>query len=362
MSPKHHLPKRLNILGLSLDYNIFGKELSNAQYALGLLQGSQRKLLNSELLVSPLTAKEAKESSSIEGTVSTVSDVFLLEAGGTPKYGDTQQVANYRSALKYAMEEFSNGRKLSHSLLHRLHQILLQNVRHKGPLGKYRDEIVYIAEKETDPIEKALYVPMLPITIYEYMGNLIDYVTNGSEDILIRTGIFHYQFEAIHPFNDGNGRIGRLLVPLILCQDHRISKPILYISGYLEKFREEYRESLHDVDVNNRYEKWLAFYFKAVSMQLNETQKLVDEIIELYENIKSQFELNKSPYLIPFLNHLFESPATTIPMAKKAIKASARNTVSDLFDQFIKKKLVIQTKTKYSRAKIYAFVKLLDLL
>ncbi len=362
MDAKHHRPKMLAVEGVRLDYNKFAAELASAQYALGELQGSQRKLLNPTLLMAPLTAKEAAVSSKIEGTQSTVSDLFMYEAGGESKHSDTQQLVNYRNAMNFAIAEIQRGRALSSHFIKSLHDILLTDVRHKGLTGQFRRDRVWIGEKEGDPIEKAIYVPPEAALVQDYIDNILDYLKTGSDNSLIKAGISHYQFEAVHPFDDGNRRIGRLLIPLILYQQGKLSQPILYISGYLEEHRDEYVASLHSVDTDGKYEEWLAFFFKAVSEQLKDSQELIDSIFALYEKVRGVFAGSKSPYFIPFLDFIFKSPAFTIPSVREAIGASARNTVTDLIELLETKGIIEETKSKQGRAKIYVFKPLIQLL
>lgn len=359
---KHHHPAKLNVSGLGLDYNIFGEALAEATLALGHLDGSLKKLQNPQLLVSPLTAKEATISSSIEGTQSTVSDVFLLEAGGTPKYSDTLQVKNYRSAINFATDEVIKGRPLTQHLIKTLHQILLSGVRHVGKLGQFRDDRVWIAERRGDPIEKALYIPPEHILVNDYAENLLDYIAKGKEHTLIKSGIVHYQFEAVHPFEDGNGRIGRLLIPLVLFCGDKLSRPILYASGYFEAHRDEYMLALRDVDKSGRYENWLLFYFKSVTEQLRETQKLIDDIYFLYDKTKNHFPVTKSPYLSPFIDFMFKYPNFTKPMVKQELKIESDMTVNRLVSMFVGADLVKSLKAKHHRAKIYSYYPLLNLL
>jgi len=362
MSINFHKPKKLFNTRLNLDYNKFGEQLSKAQYSLGLLEGSQKKLHNPTLLISPLTVKEATVSSSIEGTQSTVSDVYLYEAGGKPKHIDTPQVVNYRKAMNFAMNGLIKGRSISSHFINTMHGILLKGVRHRGKIGEFRNDKVWIAEREDDPIEEALYVPPQHYLVPEYMEDLIKYISQGKENALIKAGLSHYQFEAIHPFNDGNGRIGRLLIPLILCYKNRLTHPILYISGYLEKNRDDYIESLHRVDVTGNYEDWLNFYFNSVSNQLEETQKLIDSIYNLYEYTKEKIRLSKSPYFIPFLDFVFKSPIFTIQMAKNNTGVSTRTTILNLIKTFEAKGFIIGLDVRKERAKLYIFDPLIKLL
>lgn len=362
MDIEYNHPRKLLSSEIVLNPNKFLKELSDAQYSLGLLEGSQRKLQDSKLLISPLTAKEATISSKIEGTQSTVADVFLFDTGAIPRFPDIRQVINYRSAMDYSINELKKGRSLTPHLVKTLHGILLKDVRHQGKLGQFRDDKVWIAEKAGDPIEKAIYIPPQHYLVEEYIEDLFAFIDKGHENALVKAGIAHYQFEAIHPFTDGNGRIGRLLIPLILYCKNKISQPILYISGYFEEHRDEYMQALHDVDKTGDYDQWLAFYFRSVSEQLRETQKLVDSIYSLYDTTKEQFGKVKSPFIIPFLDFIFKKPYFTVPMIVEEVKVSTRTTALNLIKLFEERNLVTQTRSKHQRAKIYAFRPLLNLL
>ena len=359
--PKYHNPKYLSGEDLELDYNEFAVEQAEAEYALGLLEGSQKKLQNSSLLISPLTAKEATVSSKIEGTQSTVSDVFLHEAGGETKHSDIAEVANYRAAMHFAIKELGKERALSKHLIKTLHEILLKNTRHRGQLGEFRKGDVWIAKKAGDPIESATYIPPQAHFVNDYVEDLLKYFQTGKENILIKAGIAHYQFEAVHPFDDGNGRIGRLLIPLILHHSNRLSKPILYISGYMEANRDEYIDTLHSVDESARLETWLKFFFKSVAAQLRETQELVEQIYELHDQVKSKFQGSKSPYLTPFIDFIFDSPIFTVPHALKSTKATDL-TVKRLIESFQREGYIITMKYRLGRAKVYSFQPLLRLL
>lgn len=358
----HHLPKFIYESPPKLNYNEFGSELSEANYALGLLEGSQKNLQNPNLLITPLSAKEATVSSKIEGTVSTVGDVFLYEAGGRPSHSDTPQVVNYRHAIFSAMEHLVQGRKISNHLIESLHGILLNEVPHQGELGRFRNNPVWISGKDGNTIEKAHYVPPEHFRVRDYMDDLIAYIDKNKEDPLIKAGIVHYQFEAIHPFNDGNGRLGRLLIPLILFYENKLSTPILYLSGYMEEHRSEYLSSLHEVDQTGRYEIWLKFYFKCVGKQLLETQKLITQINNLATKLRDLFPPTKSPFLIPFVDFLFENPFFTKPMVQKKLNINTYATVNHLVKMFREKEIIMEMKSKSGRAKLYAFVPLLELL
>lgn len=362
MAIKYHNLRKLGVDNLDLDYNEFAVEQAEAEYALGLLEGSQKKLQNPSLLISPLTAKEATVSSKIEGTQSTVSDIFLHAAGGETRHSDTAEVANYRAAMSFAIQELDKGRVLGEHLIKTLHEILLKGTRHRGALGEFRKGDVWIAKKQGDPIEKAIYVPPQAHFVHDYIDDLLKYFQTGKENTLIKAGIAHYQFEAIHPFDDGNGRIGRLLIPLILHFSNRLSKPILYISGYMEANRDEYIDTLHSVDETARFGPWLKFFFRSVAEQLKETQKLVEQIYTLYDKVKSDFQISKSPYVIPFIDFIFHSPIFTAPQAVNSVKVSADLTIKRLIDAFKKRDYIKEKEYRIGRAKAYSFDPLLNIL
>ena len=358
---KSAIVKNLDIRGLSLDYNKFAEELSAAEYALGLLEGSQKKLQNPTLLISPITAKEAVMSSKIEGTQSDVSDVFMFDAGGKTKYADIQEVVNYRMAISLAIKEIKKRGDVSSHLVESLHGVLLKGVRHKGLLGKYREGRVWIAERAGDPIEKAIYIPPEPIHVRANMDNLFNYISKGRENALIKAGVSHYQFEAIHPFDDGNGRIGRLLIPLILYKQQRLSSPILYLSGYFEDHRDEYIEKLHSIDEGGDMEAWLKFFLRSVSEQLGKTQQIIEAIYDLYDRVRSENCGIKSPYIIPFIEMLFITPIFSIKMVQDSIKCSSYITATSLIKKLQTDGHIIDLGNR-KRNKIYQFDPLLKIL
>lgn len=355
---RHHTPPRLPI---ALDHNLFSRELSKAVYALGLLEGSQKNLHNPTLLVSPLTAKEAEVSSKIEGTQSNAADIFVYEASGESRHKDTAEVVNYRRAILAAQDSIEGERKITAHSIKALHSILLKNVRHRGKVGEFRTDKVWIAEKYGDPIEKALYIPPEAAHISGYIENLIEYISSDTDDALIQAGVAHYQFEAVHPFDDGNGRMGRLLIPLLLYQKKRITSPIIYLSGYFEAHRDEYIQTLHGVDQTGQLEPWLKFFFVAVVEQAAKTQKLIGDINGLHDSLKKSFGLIKSPYATRLIDYIFASPVFTIPGAVSALGAS-RLTCIRLLKKLVEDRIVTRMKARRGHAMLYSFDPLIDLL
>lgn len=358
-------PHNPEYLPPKLDYGYFAKELADAQYAIGLLQGSQAQLHNALHLIGPLVAKEAAVSSKIEGTQSTSSDIYIYDAGGAPAHLDTPVVSNYRSAMYAAVDEVLRGKKLSLHLIKSLHGKLLSGVRHKGRLGAFREGQVWIAEKEGDPIEKALYIPPEHVHVPAYMENLLEYVEKNNDDrTLVKAGVAHYQFEAVHPFDDGNGRIGRLLIPLVLFYKGELSLPIVYSSGYFEARPAEYRGALRAVDSTGKYEAWLAFFLRAITEQARETLNLISQIQNLHYRTRKKYEDSKSPYMLRLIDFLFESPAFTIPLMMSRLSWKSRATAVRLVDLLEEDGVVRPAKGQKGPggSNLYLFSELLDLL
>lgn len=350
-----HKPPKLPI---ELDYSKFARELADASFELGKLASDLRGLENPMLLVSPLTTKEAVTSSRIEGTVSTVKNVFEYEAGIKGPL-DTIEVFNYRRAMTLAIETLKE-RQPNLSFIKELHNILLENTRGYKNRGKFRTEQVFIGQLG-DTIEKATYIPPESILVPEYMENLEAYILQNSENFLVKVGIIHYQFEAIHPFNDGNGRIGRLFIPLYLYQRGQLLYPILYLSGYFDKNRSAYINTLHKVDITNEYEHWLKFFFIAVKEQAKETQLLIARICNLKRSLSDRLEEFKSPYTYKFIEFLFKRPVFTSYAAKAYLKADIV-TVKRLIKKLLEMTIVVASQKRVKRKKVFVFADLMRLL
>lgn len=349
-------PKKLPV---NTDYSIFGEALGKASYELGKLDGLQQNLLNPTLLVSPLTAKEATISSKIEGTQSTVSDIMMFEASNKLGKTDSLEVSNYRKAVLFATVR-AKSQKLNLSFIKALHSLLLENVRGQEKRGEFRKEQVYIANKN-QPIGKAKYIPPEPYLVDEYMENLEDFILNYNQDALVKAAIIHYQFESIHPFNYGNGRIGRLLIPLFLHLSGRLYQPILYLSGYFEHNRNKYMDALHNVDVSGRYDEWIKFFMVAVADQSIETQILIEKINKLHIRTIEKMSDYMSPYSDNAINFLFKMPVFKSTDLRKELNIG-RATSLRIIDKLLKKGIINKISYKTEKQVIYIFRDLLNLL
>ena len=361
---KHNRPRMLCKQKIVLDYNVFGDALAKAEHGIGLIQIAQTQIMNPDLLISPLSTKEAEVSSSIEGTVSTVSDVFLEDAGAiSENASDTKQVRNYRTAINLGHLAIKKKRKISPSLVREMHGALLDKVRHKGVAGKFRNKTVYIAKNENDPIEKAIYIPPEHMLVVDYFDDIINFIGKSNLRPLLKTAIIHYQFEAVHPFEDGNGRIGRLLIPLMLMQLKAITSPIIYMSGQFEQHRDQYRTELHKVDLTGDLNDWIKYFLESLTEQLFETQKVIQEIVGLSMRLMREYESlhTKSPTFVPLIGYMFYSPYFTIPRLQRELKKS-RPAIKNIVRLLEKDNFIKKTQVKDVRADIYEFTPLLKIL
>jgi len=265
------------------------------------------------LLLSPLTTQEAVLSSRIEGTQASLSDVLKFEAGDPPRDEsrqlDIQEILNYRKALKTAETEL-RARPFNLNLLKKLHATLLDSVRGRDrDRGNFRRIQNWIGPPGT-PIEMASFIPPSPERIMDALDNWETYYHLEGPDHLAQLAVLHGQFEIIHPFLDGNGRLGRMLVPIFLFENRLLDRPMLYLSGYLESNREEYYRPLGGLqEGEGKWNAWIEFFLKAVTEQSSRAAQKANRIIELYDDLKVRVvEITRSQYAIPILVYLFMQP------------------------------------------------------
>jgi Fic family protein len=273
----------------------------------GLLQG----IVNPDIMLSPLTNEEAVLSSKIEGTQATVDEVLEHEAGllkEGKKYDDIQEIVNYRKAL-ISGHKYLADKPITLYFVRELHKILLNSVRgeDKSP-GQFRKDQNWIGDKGC-PIEQATFVPPNPIQLQNYLENWQLYLESDDIDALLQSAVVHAQFELLHPFSDGNGRIGRILIPLFLYQKKILHRPMFYLSGYMEKNRDVYYHKLRNISQDNDWDGWIEFFLTAVIEQAKINCDKVRSIMELYGQMKDKIsETTHSKYTINLLDSIFDKP------------------------------------------------------
>lgn len=274
----------------------------------GILYG----IPNPTVLLAPFATQEAVLSSRIEGTRATLGDVLRYDAGEEPKKDsykvDVREITNYRTALHHAQSSL-DSKPFNLNLLLELHNILLDSVRGENKAkGAFRPVQNWIGVPNST-IEQAEFVPPEPSIVKECMYNWEKYYHLERPDPLVQLAILHAQFEIIHPFLDGNGRLGRMIIPIFLYEKKIIHAPMFYISAYFEKNREAYYSSLRKLGQPGNWNQWIAFFLQACVDQSQNNAETAKKIMHLYEQLKGQIlEITRSQYSVPLLDRIFSKP------------------------------------------------------
>ena len=296
-----------------LDYSVFIEELIKATDAIARYDQMLKNIHNSEILLSPLRNQEAVISSRMEGTVSTMDEILKYEADENGDFNNQSirsevfETILYQRALINAQKAIESGYKLSESMIKTMHQQLLFFGRgaSKSP-GKLKHEQNYLADRLKKNI---LFVPVSPEKLSEGLENLFDYIENSSDPILIKTALMHVEFESLHPFQDGNGRIGRMLITLYLWASGVISAPHFYISGFMEENKSGYIDTMRNVSSGENWEEWCKFFLNAVEKQAMRNLEVAERIKDLYEEMKGVFaDVLSSKWSVNALDYIFTNP------------------------------------------------------
>lgn len=307
--------------------------LDAASNRIGVLEGIARRLPNPDLLIGPYLRREAVLSSRIEGTQTTLSDVYASEAQLSLDVApDVQEVLNYLEAYKYGLARLSSL-PLSLRLLRELHERLMSGVRgaEKRP-GEFRTYQNFIGGTTE---ANATYVPPPPLDMKVCLDDL-DHFMNDRDSLrpLVQVAVIHYQFEAIHPFGDGTGRVGRLLMGLFLNERRLLPQPLLYLSAYFERSREAYYDGLMRVSTHGDWDGWLRYVLEGVRQQADEAITLADRLQELNGRYRTQLHAARATVnALTLVDHLFVSPFVTNRSVKEVLGVShptARSTVQAL--------------------------------
>lgn len=307
----------------SLNFEYFINSLVKATDAIARYDQMLKNMHNSEIFLAPLRTQEAVISSRMEGTVSTIDEILKYEAdkyeadkyeadydneiGSLNVRSEVIETILYRSALKQAQKALENGYPLSQSLVKTIHQKLLSFGRgaSKSP-GQFKNEQNYVVDKI---ITNVLFVPISPNQLQDGLDKLFSYIEKSEHPALVKTALTHIEFEALHPFKDGNGRIGRMLITLMLWSSGTISEPHFYISRYLEDNKNLYIDAMRNVSQNNEWEEWCQFFLKAVEEQAITNLAIAENIKNLYEDMKITFsDLLASKWSINTLDFVFTNP------------------------------------------------------
>jgi len=348
----------------SLDWIRFISLIGQANAELARYDGILQGIINPSVLLSPLATKEAVISSKIEGTQASLEEVLEYEASPdttTEKYNDIREIINYREAMKHAVV-WLEKKPITLNLIKEIHEILLNSVRGRDKgRGRFRIVQNWIG-KPGATLEQATYIPPDPNYLMEYLSNFEKYVHFDETDRLVQLAIVHAQFEIIHPFVDGNGRLGRILIPLFLFEKNILNSPMFYISDYFESYRDEYYSKLNGITKEGKWDEWVEFFLKAIIEQAKINSQKAKTILSLYNQKKERIgEITHSQYVIKVLDTLFAGPifsTTRFIKRSKIPKASAMRLLS-----MLKKEKIVLTLREGSgrRPEMLIFKKLMDI-
>ena len=320
--------------------------LSQADRALGRLDGAASVLPNPDLFVAMYVRQEAVLSSQIEGTQSTLEDVLGFEIDerqrGRPR--DVREVVNYVRAMNYGLHRLKSL-PLSLRLIREIHARLLEGVRgsHRTP-GEFRRSQNWIGPPGCGPNE-AVFVPPPVHEMSQALDNLEKFLHRRDDlPVLVLCGLAHAQFETIHPFLDGNGRVGRLLIAFLLCWLGVLERPLLYLSYFLKAHRNEYYDRLQATRTAGDWEGWLKFFLRGVSEVAQEATQTARAILDLREGHRHLMaeKGSASPAAVALLDFLFEQPLTTAPLVQQHLGCSY-GTANNLIGQFVQWGLLTET-------------------
>ena len=365
MAVRYHLGK---FPPKELDWPKLIPLIGPASAGLARYDGLLSAIPNVHVLLSPLVTQEAVLSSKIEGTHVTMGEVLEIEAGGESnrltqsKRDDAEEVMNYRKAMRACVNEIEQ-RRFSQQILRTAHALLMKgNAGAREIPGGYRDDQNWIGPKGC-AMKEASFIPIPVEHLQQGMDDWERYFGSTDQpDALVQLAIMHVEFEALHPFKDGNGRLGRMLLPLFLFQRKLLSSPDFYMSGYLEANREEYQERLRAVSRDGDWTGWCALFLKGVVQQSAENERKARAILTLYNRLKTEVvDLTHSQHSIRAVDFIFQTPIFTAPLFTNH-SAIPKPTAARILSLLREKGLLVALREgKGRRAGIYAFRELLNI-
>ncbi len=358
---KSFLPTKINQEWVVSDPQI-NKLLEEANLKLGELNAFSLIVPNVDLFIRMHIVKEATTSSRIEGTQTHIEEAVLKEKDVTPeKKDDWREVQNYIAAMNDAIDNLSNL-PLSSRLITQIHKILLQSVRGKNKLpGEYRTSQNWIGGAT---IKDATFIPPHYQDMPELLSDLENFANNNSICVphLIKIAITHYQFETIHPFLDGNGRVGRLLITLYLVANKLLTKPTLYLSDFLEKHRQLYYDNLTVVRTKDDLTQWIKFFLSAVIETAQTGTETFQKILKLRNEIEDKKIIKlgrKLPLAKNVINYLYRSPFIQVNYLVDELKIS-KQTANTIINDFVRLG-ILKELTGLRRNRMYLFEEYMEL-
>ena len=351
---------------LEPSWDLFSR-LSDADRALSELAGRAANLPNPHLLIAPFLRREAVLSSRIEGTQASLSDLFFFEAGSPSARSatrrvpdDVQEVANYVRALEYGLKRTATL-PISLRLIREIHGRLMKGVRgdHLMP-GEFRRTPNWIGPAGCTPMD-ATYVPPPVPDMHRALDRFEKYLhQKPTLPPLVRLALVHYQFETIHPFVDGNGRVGRLLIPLLLCHEKLLPQPLLYLSAYFERHRTEYYRHLLTVSQTGSWVDWVVYFLTGVADQARDALARSTRLIDLRERHRRKLaSARSSALLLSTVDLVFESPVLSIAMVASRLRVTPRSAALNV-GKLVDAGILVET-TGRARGRLFMARRVIDI-
>jgi Fic family protein len=336
--------------------------IEHANRALGRLDGITSILPAPPLFLFMYVRKEALLSSQIEGTQSSLSDLLLFENDEIPLVGieDVQEVSNYVAAMEYGLKRLTDGFPLSLRLIREIHDILLRKGRgsSKQP-GEFRRSQNWIGGTRPG---NAIFVPPPPREMMDCLDNFEKFLHDDKTPSLIRAALAHVQFESIHPFLDGNGRLGRLLITLMLCAEGVLKQPMLYLSLFFKTRREEYYDLLQAVRDRGAWEAWIEFFLNGVVETANESVETARQLLALFDEDRALIRTLGRSAASPLNVHdlLQREPIIGIVPASRALKVTHPTVIKAIRN--LQKLGIVKEVTGKRRGRLFAYSRYMDIL
>lgn len=333
--------------------------LDSASRAVSVLAGIGETLPNPYLLIRPFIRREAVLSSRIEGTQASLSDLFIYEASERPSdpTGDAREVANYVRALEHGLKRLDDL-PLSVRLMNEMHVLLLEGVRGEEKMpGELRNRQVWIGERGTS-LDQARFVPPPARDVPDLLADLERFV---NEELpmppLVQAALMHYQFEAIHPYTDGNGRIGRLLIVLFLCAKGVLRTPLLYLSAYFERLRDDYYDQLLRVSKTGDWNPWLRFFLRGVELQAIDAAARSRRLRVFQDNYRARLQGVRSGNAHLLLDEVLMAPFLTAQRTARVLRVTLP-AARKLLERFVSLGILVEDRS--SRPRLYVARELLQ--
>lgn len=335
--------------------------IEETTHRMGQVEMCRMLLPNASLLIYGSLRREAIASSTIEGTIASPDELVRFQVAQHTERQAVREVANYQSALEWGYDQIQD-QPLASRLVLGLHERLLLDARGGGAAGAYKTRQNWIGVDRLQPIDKAQFVPPSPEETPQLMAQLERYLNlQNSEPKIVQCALGHYQFETIHPFHDGNGRVGRLLIILHMIKLGLLSAPLIYPSGYFERNRSEYIAHLQAVREHSAWIPWIEFFTRGIAEQCQDTILLTQNIIALQRHLEGQVgNVRRRASILAVIKVFFHEPVLSVPELATRTQMSV-HTVQSALDDLMSRNIVMELSGK-QRGRIYACRPILDVI